>query len=182
MNTRAATTAALCWKSLAEASWWAQLAIKLVVTITEWSLPGPEPQSLGRAGTDLSGQCEDRGHIQRRFTAGLTRTVTPGTRWCGSRGQRKRLMTSSACRDRIASRYCEWRIDLDRTRGNCGDKPELFWWLSVCVQFEWSEYWTEVIKLEELDLRRCTVVFSKYFEFRVLHLQLKLQAVRRLAG
>lgn len=56
--------------SASEASWWAQLAMKLVV-ITDLSLPGPQPQSLKELGLNSA---SGRGHRQRRFTAGLTRT------------------------------------------------------------------------------------------------------------
>ena len=46
---------------------------------------------------------------------------------------------------------CELRIDLDWTRGDCGDKPELFWWLWLSlspVWMKWVWWWVnEQIKL-----------------------------------
>ena len=111
-----------------------------------------------QTGTELRGQCEDRGDLQYRGDL-----QDSETRQSGQERTERESRTSSACRARTVPRYCELRIYLDRTRGDRGDKPTLFWclWLSSCPVWmkrvlRWS---SEFSQREKLELRWCTVVF-----------------------
>ena len=53
--------------------------------------------------------------------------MTPGTEDTSGEDRERESDIISVERQNIFTCYCELRIDLDRTRGDCGDKPELFW-------------------------------------------------------
>ena len=83
--------------------------------------------------------------------------------------------TSSACRDRISSCYCELRIDLDRTRGDCGHKPtSLCSCLHRVAQHHTSRYWRSILSVLAVHFILISTRFLKVYRYEPTEQNLQL--------
>ena len=121
--------------------------------LTDVSLPGPKPQiteetsqSTGsQTGTEHRRSVWRQGiTVRRRFTAALTGTMTPGMRGTRQGTEKRESDISSGWKLLVEPEYfhillCELRISLDQTRGDCGDKPTLIWWVLFSLCWVWMK-------------------------------------------